>query len=66
MPSTIVIPDMSVAQLIVTLQNLIAANPSLANAGVTYEIPEGGSCQVSKIQVFSEFGYICICDPRKN
>lgn len=66
MPSTIVITDMSVGQMIAALQEQIAKNPSLADASVTYEIHEGGSCQISKIDVFSEFGYIRIGDPRKN
>jgi len=64
MPDTIMIPDMSVEQLIAALQKLVAEKPTLAQAGVTYQIPEGGSISISKIEIYTSFGYIRICDPR--
>lgn len=64
MSDAIVIPHMSVEQLIAALQKLVAEKPALASAGVTYQIPEGGSVPISKIEVYESFGYIRICDPR--
>ncbi len=65
MSSEIVIQGMTVAQMIEELQKLVAATPSLADALVTYQIPEGGGAPISKIEVFPTFGWIRICDPRK-
>ena len=64
MSDAIVIPKMTVEELIVALQTLVVEKPALAKAGVTYQIPEGGSVPISKIEVYAPFGYIRICDPR--